>query len=421
MSSRGYFHNLPENSLAKSIKLGASISCCYLKALIIKLIFGSPVPQRSLSMQTAVSYLRSLEYVELYEFTDEDIPKLDIQGFADYARSLICKVNHDISKICQMKPFRVIVTGSTLLDCPDPIMADLYDADAAGSEAGSPRDIIGEILVSNRLLQEHCQANDGDIKKMMFELEPLEENEKVVLYFHGGGYMLFSPETHREMLAKISHKTNMRVIVPDYRLTPENPFPAQLHDAYTVWRKLLDSGFKAQDIVVGGDSAGGNLALSFLLFLKKLGQQMPSGVVLLSPWTDLINKHDSFKHNYGHDYITGITTISPLGLQRLFVGPGKPYNEVKDLLMSPLVSPSVGNFAGCPPILVQTGDKEMLYDENKIFVENLRKQQAQHEKRSGSKLVFWEVYRDMPHVFQCFPSKQTEESIESIANFIRSC
>src|SRR5204862_6927589 len=110
--------------------------------------------------------------------------------------------------------------------------------------------------------------------------------DRVFLLLHGGGYRSGSPRTHRKLAANLSRAAHMRVLTPDYRLAPEHPFPAAVKDALKVYGWLLEQGFSEDRIVVGGDSAGGGLALAMMLALREAGARMPRMGVLLSPWTD---------------------------------------------------------------------------------------------------------------------------------------
>ena len=117
-----------------------------------------------------------------------------------------------------------------------------------------------------------------------------QETERVVLYFHGGAYVMGSRTTHRALAGRIARASQARVLLPDYRLAPENPFPAAVDDAVACWDWLISNGHSPGQIAIAGDSAGGGLALATLLALKDAGKQLPACAVGLSPWTESITQ-----------------------------------------------------------------------------------------------------------------------------------
>ena len=118
------------------------------------------------------------------------------------------------------------------------------------------------------------------------------DSEKCILYFHGGGYVAGSPETHQNMLLSLSHLSSIQTFAIDYSLSPESSFPQAINDALKSYNALIEKGFKSENIFFGGDSAGGNLALVSVLKLQQLNQKLPSKLFLLSPWTDLTEKEE---------------------------------------------------------------------------------------------------------------------------------
>ena len=116
---------------------------------------------------------------------------------------------------------------------------------------------------------------------------------KVILFLHGGGYCIGSINTHRGMVSYVSKAAETRALLIDYRLAPENPFPAAVEDSIASYRWLLSNEIAAEDIVIAGDSAGGGLAIATLASLKEKGEQLPSAAVLISPWVDLEVTGDS--------------------------------------------------------------------------------------------------------------------------------
>jgi len=222
-----------------------------------------------------------------------------------------------------------------------------------------------------------------------------------ILYLHGGGYVSCSPGTHRELVARIAFACGARCIVPDYRLAPLHPFPAAIDDAVSAYHALLAEGVDPSTLFLAGDSAGGGLSMATLLSLRDAGAPLPRAAVLLSPWVDLAGTSETMLTNRVYDYLGGDT-----------VAAAKLYAKDADL-SHPLVSPVYAELAGLPPLLVQSGDSEILFAENQLLVERARAAgvQVQHEVEPG-----------MVHVFQCFAavSPQGRAAIVSIGRFVRS-
>lgn len=176
----------------------------------------------------------------------------------------------------------------------------------------------------------------------------------VLYYFHGGAYLGGSPATHRGLLAHIAKAANCTVIALDYRLAPEHPYPAAKEDALAGWQALLAQGIAPEHLVIGGDSAGGNLALACTLALRDAGQPLPRALVLISPWTDATSTSDSMASRAARDRI-----LTPDGIRRAaaqFAG-STPLDD-------PGISPLYADPTGLPPTLVQVGDDEMLLDDS---------------------------------------------------------
>lgn len=221
----------------------------------------------------------------------------------------------------------------------------------------------------------------------------------VILYCHGGGYSTGSSLYARTLTTKLATSTSMDVLCFDYRLAPEHPYPAALEDAMQVWNYLMLLGYGARDVILAGDSAGGNLALCLALQLKREGRLMPRGLVLMSPWTDLTVS--------GKSHITKADIDPVLNaeyLERMIVN----YAEGQDLT-NPMISPLFGDYDGFPPTYIQVGNNEILQDDAVMLYKKLLKANVS---------VKLDMFRGMWHVFQMSPFKTAYEAMDKNAEFI---
>ncbi|PKO99814.1 MAG: alpha/beta hydrolase [Bacteroidetes bacterium HGW-Bacteroidetes-8] len=177
-------------------------------------------------------------------------------------------------------------------------------------------------------------------------------DEKVILYIHGGGFISGSCLTHRMHVAKFAIECGMRSLVFDYRLAPEHPFPAALDDCVLVYRWLLNEGYKPDNIIVGGESAGANLTLTLLLALKAEKIAFPKAAFSISPITDLSCSAKSFEYNAKND-------VAPMGSWIVWTNFYIAGNETRN----PLLSPLFGNFEGIPPLYICVGTHEIHLDD----------------------------------------------------------
>jgi acetyl esterase/lipase len=226
------------------------------------------------------------------------------------------------------------------------------------------------------------------------------QKDRVLLYIHGGAFVAYTPNTYSAMVASWCAPLKTRALMIDYRLAPEHPYPAALEDCLETYRWLLDQGYQGKDIVIAGDSAGGNLVLATLQQLKNQKLPPPSCAVLLSPFLDLTLSGASALDNAHRDPI--FTLAFAVGIRR-FYAPGQSYSQ-------PSVSPLFGDFAGLPPLLFQVGSTEMLLDDST---------QAASRANAAGVPVQLEVWKRLPHVFQMVPAlPQAQEAAKSIRNFI---
>lgn len=186
---------------------------------------------------------------------------------------------------------------------------------------------------------------------------------RVLLYLHGGGYVLGSLNTHRSLVGSLALRTGLNALTINYRKAPDHPFPAALDDARRAYRWLLRHGHQPHDIVVGGDSAGGGLALALLLALRDAGEPLPAAGVGLSPWTDL---------NLPSSVLRRVAREEGLLLEALQMRTWGPLYAHKTDLSHPLLSPAQADLHGLPPLLIQISTAEVLYDDVLKFADKAR-------------------------------------------------
>jgi acetyl esterase/lipase len=225
-------------------------------------------------------------------------------------------------------------------------------------------------------------------------------NRITVLYLHGGGYAYYS-KAHENMIALVTLAAGSRTFALDYRLIPEHPFPAQLDDALAAYRWLLATGVAPGHLVVMGDSAGGNLTLALLLTLRDLKQPLPALGVCMAPWTDVGNSGNSLSENEPYDWLE---KRMPLRWAKWLCRNVDPRN--------PIVSPINADLRGLPPVYLQAGDAEILYDMIRSFHDTAQAQGAN---------VRLDVWRHMNHDFQGFGDlvPESREALARIGQVVR--
>lgn len=222
---------------------------------------------------------------------------------------------------------------------------------------------------------------------------------RMILYCHGGGYTSGNLGYSRPLASKFSHASGYETLCFEYRLAPENPYPAAADDAMRVWDYLMYQGYGARDITVAGDSAGGNLALVLLHRLKAAGRQLPRRLVLLSPWTDMTASGASYTQRAELD---PTITMEYIHAVREVYASGADWKD-------PMLSPLFGDFTGFPPTLIQVGSNELLYSDS---------EQLRDRMRSAGVLCQMEEWKDMWHVFQMMPIKKASEAMEHVGKFL---
>ena len=225
--------------------------------------------------------------------------------------------------------------------------------------------------------------------------------EATLLYFHGGGYCIGSPASHRHMIAAIAAAAGVQALAPDYRLAPEHKFPAAHEDGLACYRALLDAGLAPERILIGGDSAGGGLAVATLVAARDAGLPLPAGAILLSPWTDMSANGASRTERAEADPL-----VKPGDLARMrgYYLDGIAADHAR-------ASPLDADLAGLPPILIQVGADEILLDDSR---------QLAARARTAGVTAECQVWDDMIHVFQWFGPMLQEgrDAIDGLGRWI---
>jgi monoterpene epsilon-lactone hydrolase len=208
-------------------------------------------------------------------------------------------------------------------------------------EVGSVWPVAGDVT---------CEGVDCDGVPGEWSLVPGSDVSRVLLFFHGGGYCSGSIKSHRRMVTEAGRAARMRTLAIGYRLAPEHPYPAAHEDAMAAWRFLRRQGIAAGNIVVGGDSAGGNLTIGLVNRLRAAGEALPNCAWLISPWTDLTMSGDTLDTK---------DAVDPLIHKAYLVELADAYAVSADR-RDPLISPLFADLHGFPPALIQVGSEETL-------------------------------------------------------------
>jgi len=260
--------------------------------------------------------------------------------------------------------------------------------DKALARLSAPKELNYEEIELPNCSAEFCRSKNNS-------------SPKVILYLHGGGFVLGSARAHRALVGKIVDQSGIPALSVNYRLAPEHPFPAGLNDALSAYRYLLDQGYSPQSIFVMGDSAGGGLALSLLLKLKEVHLPQPLGAVVLSPWTDLTLSGESLESCQKNDPI--LLAEHAGNWAKAYYGELAPD--------SPLVSPLFGDWTDTAPILVQVGTAEILLDDSRRL--------GERAAADGAK-IWVDLWEAMPHVWQFAWAyvPEAQQAIDKIARFL---
>ncbi len=227
--------------------------------------------------------------------------------------------------------------------------------------------------------------------------------QRVIYYLHGGGFVACAVATYRTLTSALALHANASVCAVDYRLAPEHPFPAAHDDALRGYRWLLAQGIAPEQIVIAGDSAGGNLALATAIAARDRGEPLPAALVLFSPWTDLAGTGASARENAATDDL--IVDDGSHAVARAYAGD----RDLDD----PAISPLYADLDGLAPMLVHASSIEILRDDAIRLVERVR------ERGGDARIRLWD---GVPHVWQLFASlPESRASFEEAGRFVTAC
>lgn len=231
--------------------------------------------------------------------------------------------------------------------------------------------------------------------------EGAHDRSKMILYCHGGGYTSGTLGYARMLAVRMAKATGYEVLAFQYRLAPEHPYPEALEDARLIWEYLMLLGWGAREIILTGDSAGGNLALELALDLRDAQRMLPWRMVLFSPWTDLTASGESYTECRERD---PLLTREYIEAVRDAFAPGADWSL-------PEYSPLFADLRGLPPTLIQVGGREILRDDSTRLYQRLQE--------AGVPAVL-QSWPEMWHVFQMFPLKTAEDAMEQAAQFLQT-
>lgn len=227
--------------------------------------------------------------------------------------------------------------------------------------------------------------------------------DRTVFYLHGGGYVSGTIAMYSDFASRLSEAAGARVLLFDYRLAPEHPYPAAIDDAVAAYRAVLASGTRPSELVVAGDSAGGGLTLATMLALKDAEVPLPAAVWAISPWTDLAYRGASIESNREADSMIRVDLIEPVVSWYLGSTPRQ----------TPYASPLYGELRGLPDLLLHVGSTEVLLDDSRRFAAGVREQGGRAELC---------IYDDLPHVFHLFAPylPEARDAIRDAGRFLRA-
>ncbi|MBN1767065.1 MAG: alpha/beta hydrolase [Prolixibacteraceae bacterium] len=226
-------------------------------------------------------------------------------------------------------------------------------------------------------------------------------DNKLIFYVHGGGYVSGSCSDHRNIVAKVAQGAGFTTLLYEYGLAPENPFPAALNDSVNVYSAILDKGYKPENIVMMGESAGGGLCLALLIALRDKNIPLPKAAVAISPWTDLSCSSETY-------HTKNKVSLAPLDSWNVF----SYYYVANNGAKNPYISPLWGKLEGLPPLFINAGNSDELFDDGRKF--------AEKATQAGVDVFF----REGQNMIHCYPLlaplfNEASEAMAEIEQFIK--
>ncbi|MEZ0122354.1 MAG: alpha/beta hydrolase [Candidatus Reddybacter sp.] len=231
----------------------------------------------------------------------------------------------------------------------------------------------------------------------------LGSSDNVILYLHGGAFVIGSPASHRDMVGAIADAAQARAFIVDYRLAPETLFPGAVEDAVAAYKGLLANGEKAEKIIIAGDSAGGGLTMSTLVALRDEGLELPAGAVCISPWADLTFTGDSMIVKDKVDAMLSRDSLS------WFAGLYLAGQDAAD----PKASPIFADLSGLPPLLIQVGSNEVLLDDA------IRLNKAMKKAGGDATLEVWDGQMHVWHLMATIVP-EGKHAVNVIGSFVKT-
>ena len=259
--------------------------------------------------------------------------------------------------------------------------------------------IAGYFKYRKGIIHESFTLNDFSAEWLYFK----NYKETVILYLHGGAFVIGSTTTHRGIMSQIAHLTSSRILGINYRLAPEHPFPAALEDSFAAYQWLLQQGISAKKIIIVGDSSGANLAIALSLLLHEKQRPLPAALACLSPWVDLTLSGKSIRTNAGKDPML-TSELGELAINAYLS------NQSPEL---PLVSPLLGDLTHLPPLYIQASTTELLLSDSTRL--------ADKAKLAGVDVTL-KIYEEMVHSWQ-FAYRilpEAKKALNDLAEFIVS-
>jgi acetyl esterase/lipase len=275
----------------------------------------------------------------------------------------------------------------------------------AGNDIGAMRAAMSALTAAQSLAEDidYVPTSLGGVGAEWASVRDAGPANRTVLYFHGGAYCLGSIATHRTLVGDLSRAASARIASVEYRLAPEDPFPAAVDDAVAAYRALIASGTPATRIALAGDSAGGGLTAATLLALRDAGDPLPACAVCISPWLDLSCAGESMRTRADQDPMIVPAQLRALG--EAYLAGASP--------REPLASPVFGDLRGLPPILIHVGTAETLLDDSTRFAERAL---------AAGVDVSLEVWDEMIHVWHAFAPllPEADRAIAGIGDYLRA-